>query len=229
LVIGNSRYPGIALRNPGNDANAMATFLAHEAGFTVYKGQALLDLDRQTLVSAIGDFAESTRRGDTVVFYFAGHGLERNGQNYLLPINFAATNAAQLPYEAPTAQDIQQQLVAGEPDLLVMILDACRDLPEQFRSLRGRSGGGGLGPMSAVSGSAVQQVIMFATAPGTPAADGDTLGHGTFTYCFLQAFQRPGMDSRLAFGDVVQCVLEQSHREQSPFLLTSQRKTFVFK
>jgi hypothetical protein len=69
--------------------------------------------------------------------------------------------------------------------MLIMILDACRDLPEQFKSLRGRAGGRGLGFMSAVPGSRAQQVIMFATAPGMVASDGGTLGNGTFTYCFL--------------------------------------------
>jgi len=229
LVIGNTSYPQSPLRNPGNDARAMATFLAKEAGFTVYKGRALLDVDRPTLVNAISDFADLIRRGDIVVFYFSGHGLERQGQNYLIPINFAAQNAAQLPYEAPTAQDIQKQLVAGEPDLMMMILDACRDLPEEFKSLRGRAGGRGLGFMSAVAGSTAQQVIMFATAPGTVASDGGTLGNGTFTHCFLCSFQQPGLDSRIAFGDVVQCVLEKTNQEQSPFLVTSQRQRFVFK
>jgi uncharacterized caspase-like protein len=229
FVIGNSNYPQSPLRNPGNDAKAMATFLSNEAGFQVYKSQALLDSDRHTLVSAISDFADSIRRDDIVVFYFSGHGLERQGLNYLIPINFAAPNAAQLPYEAPTAQDIQKQLLAGEPSMMIMILDACRDLPEEFKSLRGRAGGRGLGFMSAVSGSTAQQVIMFATAPGMVASDGGTLGHGTFTFCFLQAFRRPGLDSRIAFGDVVQCVLDQSNHEQSPFLVTSQRQGFVFK
>jgi Caspase domain/Sel1 repeat len=229
LIIGNTNYPTSPLRNPGNDATAMAKFLAHEAGFQVYKGQALLDINRQTLVSAISDFADAIRHGDTVVFYFSGHGLERQGLNYLLPINFAAQNAAQLPYEAPTAQDIQKQLLAGEPSMTIMILDACRDLPEAFKSLRGRAGGRGLAFMSADSGSTAQQVIMFATAPGTTASDGGTLGNGTFTHCLLRSFQQPGIDSRIAFGDVVQCVLDKTNREQSPFLVTSQRQRFVFK
>ena len=207
----------------------MATFLATEAGFQVYQGQALLDLDRPRLVSALSDFAESLRRDDIVVFYFAGHGLERQGLNYLIPINFAGQNAAQLPYEAPTAQDIQKQLLAGEPSMLIMILDACRDLPEAFKSLRGRAGGSGLGFMNAVPSTPAQQVIMFATAPGTVASDGENLGNGTFTYCFLRTFQQPGLDSRVAFGDVVQCVLDNTDRKQSPFLVTSQRQKFVFK
>ena len=113
--------------------------------------------------------------------------------------------------------------------MLMMILDACRDLPEEFKSLRGRMGGRGLGFMSAVSGSTAQQVIMFATAPGTTASDGGTLGNGTFTHCFLRSFQQPGIDSRIAFGDVVQCVLDKTNHEQSPFLMTSQRQRFVFK
>jgi caspase domain-containing protein/Sel1 repeat-containing protein len=229
LVIGNTKYPGSPLRNPGNDAKAMATFLAKEAGFQVYQGRALLDLDRSTLVNALSDFAESLRRDDIVVFYFSGHGLERQGQNYLIPINFAAQNTAQLPYEAPTAQDIQKQLLAGEPSTLIMILDACRDLPETFKSLRGRAGSRGLGSMNAVPSTTAQQVIMFATAPGTVASDGDTLGNGTFTYCFLRTFQQPGLDSRVAFGEVAQCVLDHTNREQSPFLVTSQRQKFVFK
>ena len=70
---------------------------------------------------------------------------------------------------------------------------------------------------------------MFATAPGTTASDGENLGNGTFTYCFLQSFQQPGLDSRIAFGDVVQCVLNKSNQEQSPFLVTSLRQRFVFK
>jgi len=229
LVIGNTNYPQSPLRNPGNDAKAMASFLAQEAGFQVYQGRPLLDVDRHTLVNAISEFADSIRQGDIVVFYFSGHGLERQGLNYLIPINFAAHNAAQLPYEAPTAQEVQKQLLTGEPDMMIMILDACRDLPEEFKSLRGRAGGRGLSFMSAVAGSTAQQVIMFATAPGTVASDGGTLGNGTFTHCFLRSFQQPGLDSRIAFGDVVQCVLEQTNREQSPFLVTSQRQRFVFK
>jgi hypothetical protein len=229
LVIGNTNYPNNPLRNPINDATAMANFLTKEAGFIVYKGRALMDIDRQTFVSAISDFADSIRRGDTVVFYFSGHELERNGQNYLLPVNFAAQNVAQLPYEAPTAQDIQKQLVSGEPDMMIMILDACRNLPEGFKSLQTRSRGGGLAFMSTASGPTTQQVIMFATAPGMTASDGGTLGNGTFTHCFLQSFQRPGIDSRIAFGDVVQCVLDQTNQEQNPFLVTSQRQRFVFK
>lgn len=229
LVIGNTNYLQKPLLNPINDATVIANFLAKEAGFQVYKGRALMDIDMKMFVSTISDFANSIRRGDTVVFCFSGHGLERNGQNYLIPINFAAQNAAQLPYEAPTAQDVQKQLAAGEPGMMIIILDACRDLPDGFKSLRGRAGGDGLGFMSAVSGSMTQQVIMFATAPGTTASDGGTLGNGTFTYCFLQSFQRPNIDSRIAFGDVVQCVLDQSNQEQRPFLVTSQTQSFVFK
>jgi hypothetical protein len=83
LVIGNTNYPQSPLQNPGNDATAMANFLVNEAGFTLYKGRALRDIDLQTLVSAISDFADAIRRDDIVIFYFSGHGLERQGLNYL--------------------------------------------------------------------------------------------------------------------------------------------------
>src|SRR5262245_397318 len=228
LVIGNTAYPTQPLRNPVHDARAMAQFLAEEAGFQLSQGRVLLDLDRLTLASAIGTFADEIQRGDTVLFYFSGHGLEREGQNYLLPVDFAATDAAQLRREAPTAQEIQHDLVRGQPGMLILILDACRNLPDQFKSVRGRSGGVGLGAMSTVAAAAVQQIIMFATAPGTLASDGGLSGQGTFTHCFLQGVKQPGLDSRLAFDHVVRCVLDRSQQEQRPFLTASQWQPFVF-
>ena len=133
LVVGNDAYSTQgALANAVNDARAVANALT-EVGFSVTK---LEDASRARLTSALGDFARSLRDDDVALFYFAGHGVQVDQENYLLPTDYAGQTATALRLDAIRAMDVQDMLRPARVAMLVF--DACRNNP--YRSVR--SGGG---------------------------------------------------------------------------------------
>jgi hypothetical protein len=186
LVIGNSGYSANPLINPVNDATDMAARLA-EIGFRVHGDGPLLDVDLHGLQVAIRDFTRSLNPGDLAVFYFAGHGVEYKGTNYLIPTDDEEIEFAEdVPdWSYPAPRLLERLAATGATG--VIILDACRNnpLPERGGT---RDVGIGLSEMDTPAGASA--FIMYAAAPGQTSSDG-TGRNGLFTEALLEALERP--------------------------------------
>ncbi len=165
LVIGNSAYPEIPLANPANDARLMAETL-RGLGFEVIER---IDVDQRTMKFAIvefGDRLEKAGKDAVGLFFYAGHGLQVNGDNYLVPIGSAIRREKHVAIEAVSAGWVLEQMEFAGNRMNFVVLDACRNNPltRRFRS-RAR----GLARMDAPHGS----LVAYSTAPGAVARDGN--------------------------------------------------------
>ena len=217
LVIGNANYQSSPLRNPLNDARDMAAAL-EGLGFQV---QSLLDADAPEMEQAILDFGDRLRDGGVGLFYYAGHGVQAQGRNYLIPLQANISREIQLRHKAVDAGLVLDAMGAANNGLNIVILDACRDNPyaDSFRS-----SSRGLARMDSPKGS----LIAYATAPGDVAADGDGR-NGLFTKHLLTALQQPGQLVELTFKDVVKGVSRESGGRQTPFITASITEDFYFR
>jgi|GEM_PF-964418 len=188
LVIGNADYESSRdLRNPVNDAEDMAARLA-EIGFRVHGGGAHVNLTREAMVDVARDFTNSLQEGDIALYYYAGHGAEYEGENYLIPTDDGSIAFADdLPDYAYSASSILQRL-AGRPGVTsILILDACRNNPLPERSGT-RTVQQGLAQMEAPVGTSA--FIIYAAGKGQTAADGEGR-NSLFTEAFLSALRNP--------------------------------------
>jgi uncharacterized caspase-like protein len=161
LVIGNAAYQHAhPLNNPANDANAMAETL-RRLDFDVV---SLVDADRTKMVKALGEFRRKLSADGVGLFYYAGHGVQVRGRNYLIPIEADIADENDAGLLAIDLESVQHVMEDAGVRLSLFILDACRDDPfeRRFRS----AGSRGLAPVDAARGS----VIAYATAPGKTAA-----------------------------------------------------------
>ena len=161
LVIGNSHYKQSPLANPVNDARAVAKALA-ESGFAVTKKE---DLGLKDMHIALRDFGDALRHGGVGLFYFAGHGVQVKGRNYLIPVDADIEREDEVIYSSLDASQVLDKMESASNRLNIVILDACRNNPFA-RSFR--SAAGGLAQMDAPVGT----LIAFSTAPGSVASDG---------------------------------------------------------
>jgi hypothetical protein len=206
LVVGNAKYAQSPLTNPPNDVRAVSGEL-RKLGFTVTE---LRDATLQALDGATEAFAASLRPGDLAFFYYSGHGLQVKQENYLVPVDFRAASAADVPYKALSASLVRDRLEQSGARLRVMILDACRDNP--YRSAR--SGVGGLASMGS---SAQGTLIAFATADGRTAEDNPGESNGLYTKYLLEGLRAPGMTLKQALDHARTQVYVKSGEQQLPF------------
>jgi uncharacterized caspase-like protein len=217
LVIGNSGYQSVAaLANPVNDAAAMADMFK-KAAFDVVVSRR--DLKSQDMRRALREFTDSARGADIAVVYFAGHGLEVDGSNYVVPVDAVLERDADVDDEAVSLNRI---LVAAEAasKLRLIILDACRDNPfakRMKRTLASRAVSRGL---VGVEANRPNTFIAFAAKEGSTAADGDG-EHSPFTTALLKHLTRPGLDIRKAFGYVRDDVMGATGNQQEPYTTNS--------
>ena len=216
LVIGNGAYQEVPLLNPLNDARAMEQSL-RAAGFDVLKHE---NLAKRALEDEIRAFGKRLRAGGVGLFYFAGHGVQVNGYNYLVPIGSTIDKEQDVEYEAVEAGRVISKMEAAGNRLNIMILDACRNNPFT-RSWR--AGTRGLAPMNAPRGT----LIAYATAPGTVSSDGDG-AHGLYTHALLQQIQVPGLKLEDVFKRVRVAVKATSHGKQLPWESSSLEGDFYF-
>lgn len=217
LVIGNGAYAKAGrLANPANDAHAIAGMLK-AAGFD--RVELHQDLGIRELRQVIGDFADTVRSTDTAVVYYAGHGIEVNGVNYLVPTDAVLNRDIDVPYEAYSIENLIQVLEPARRLRLVM-LDACRDNPfvrSMKRTVGKRTVSRGLAAVEPVS---VNTVIAFAAKAGSFAIDGDGR-NSPYATAILNNLATPGLDLRIAFGRVRDEVLKVTNNRQEPFLYGS--------
>jgi len=218
LVIGNASYSEAPLRNPVNDARAMKEALA-SCGFTV---TLLTDASKRQMEDAIRAFGDAIRGGAVGLFYFAGHGGQVKGVNYLVPVGARMEREDEVPYQAVEAGQVLDKMDAAKNRLNILILDACRNNPFAH-SWRG-AGGQGLAQVQAPTGS----LIAYATAPGSTAADGAG-DHGLYTEALLAQLREPGLELEKVFKRVREQVLAASKGGQTPWESNSTVGDFCFR
>lgn len=217
LVLGISAYQHVAkLPNPSNDAGAMADLL-RKSGFDVVETKR--DVGIADLRRAVGDFSDKAQDADIAVVFFAGHGIEVDGTNYLVPADARLARDFDIEDEALS---LDRLLKAIEPAkrLRLVMLDACRDNPfakTMKRTVASRSVGRGLAKVEPVVSDTL---IAFAAKAGSVALDGDS-SNSPFTTALLEHIATPGVDLRIAFGRVRDSVLSSTGRKQEPYVYGS--------
>jgi hypothetical protein len=216
LVIGNAAYKVSPLTNPINDATDMASALK-EKGFDVtFK----INVTQKTMERAIRKFGKNLRNGGIGLFYYAGHGIQIKGNNYLIPIGSIIESEADVKYEAVDAGLVLAKMEDAENDLNIVILDACRNNPF-VRSFR--SSTMGLARMDAPKGS----LIAYATAPDSLAADGEGR-NGIYTKHLIRNIQKPEIKIEQVFKNVRVAVVSETSNKQVPWEASSLMGTFYF-
>jgi Caspase domain len=217
LIIGNSAYTNVSkLPNPANDAAAVADMFK-KANFEVVEMRQ--DLGVTELKRVLRDFADLVRDADIAVVFYAGHGIEVDGTNYLLPIDAALARDVDVEDEAVSLDRIVRILEPAKR-LRLVILDACRDNPfdkSMKRTLGTRSVGRGLAKVEPTSSDTL---IAFAAKAGSTAADGEGR-NSPFTAALVKNIVLPGLDLRIAFGRVRDEVLKVTGNKQEPFVYGS--------
>ncbi len=226
LVVGNSGYANVPrLPNPRNDASDMIARLK-SLGFDVIPG---LDLDRNTFLTSLASFGRAAEGADVALFFYAGHGLQVNGQNYLVPIDSKVEYEAELDIALIPVSLVMQQLARGSRVNIVM-LDACRDNPfakDLSRTLGTRSSsalGRGLSRIQTASGT----FIAFATQPDNVAQDGSGR-NSPFTRAVLSHIDKPGLSLSDLMIEVRNDVMQQTNGKQVPWDSSSLTGRFSFK
>ncbi len=220
LVIGNGNYVrGGYLSNPENDARAMAESL-EKLGFEtlVYS-----NVDQVALKQAIDDFGNRLRNFDTGLFFYAGHGIQVKGFNYLIPVDASLESEIDVEYNCVEAGRVLGRMEESGSKTNIVVLDACRDNPFE-RSWTRKAQGQGLAFMNAPSGS----LIAYATSPGSTASDGPGQ-NGLYTSSLLKYMGNPGMTILEVFQKVRSEVREKSNNRQTPWESTSLEGNFYFR
>lgn len=220
LVIGNGGYQSVSpLDNPVRDARDLARTL-EATGFAV---TLLIDADQSALNSGIAQFGRALRTADkdaTGLFYYAGHGVQSFGTNYLVPVDATLKNAADLDLVAVTAESVLRQMQSARNKTNIVILDACRDNP--FEAVADIDDNG-LAEMKAPTGT----FLAYSTAPGAVALDGVD-GNSPFTKALLSSIPEKGVPIEQLFKKVRVEVLEQTGGLQVPWDASSLTGNFIF-
>jgi formylglycine-generating enzyme required for sulfatase activity len=217
LVIGNGAYPDSPLRNPINDARAMAAAL-QRLGFEVLVGE---NLGQKPMQRVIFEFGQKLGGDSVGLFFYAGHGMQVKGRNYLIPVDAVIQSEAAVRLETVDVDAVLDQMLAAGNRLNLVILDACRNNPfeRRFRGGEGR----GLAAIDASKGT----LIAYATAPGKVASDGAG-ANGLYTGELLKAMESPHLKVEEMFKLVRVAVSKKTRDEQVPWEVSSLVGDFYF-
>lgn len=219
LVIGNSKYPLIGeLKNPGNDAKDMAEAL-RELGFNVI---VKINADQQEMETAITEFGKLLKEDSLGLFYYAGHGVQIDGNNYLIPVQSGIKSARDIRYKAVDLNMLIDEMVYAENNKNIIIMDACRNNPLPEEDTRRRPSTG-LARTDAPAGT----LIAYATSPGSVAIDGEGR-NGIYTKYLLEHIFSPGIPVEMVFKRVLQGVTSETDRKQIPWMSSSLEVDFYF-
>jgi surface antigen len=217
LAIGNGDYGRFGkLPNPSRDAAAMEALL-RAAGFDAVAVKQ--DLGRDAMRRALRDFADQVSDADIAVVFYAGHGIEVNGSNYLIPVDAALERDIDVEDETVPLERVSQVVEAAKR-LRLIILDACRENPSarsMRRTIASRSIGRGLAKVEVLTSDTL---IAYAARAGSTAADG-VGANSPYTMALVKHLATPGLDLRLAFGRVRDEVLRTTHGAQEPYVYGS--------
>jgi hypothetical protein len=217
LVIGNSAYAGAPLLNPANDARAMGEAL-RRLGFTVVE---LRDGNKQQMSDAIAKVQESLKGKQGVgILYYAGHGLQLDWRNYMVPVNANLSKASDVPEQTIDISSVIDAFKSAGNRMNILVLDACRDNP-----FSNTATGKGLAQLDAPPGT----FLAYATAPGNVAEDGDLkTGNGLYTQYLLEELKKPTAGIEDVFKRVRLQVRLKSEGRQIPWESTSLEEDFYF-
>ncbi len=216
LIIGNSNYKDSPLKNSANDARDMTSILKG-VGFDV---TIKINASQREMENAVRQFGKKIRQGGAGLFYYAGHGIQVNGRNYLIPIDATIESEADVKYEAVDAGLVLGKMEDAGNDLNIVILDACRNNPFA-RSFR--SNIKGLARMDAPKGS----IVAYATAPGSVAADGNQR-NGIYTKHLMKNMKKPGLTIEQVLKQVRVAVARETANKQIPWESSSLMGNFYF-
>jgi hypothetical protein len=225
LVIGNSAYEHApALRNPGSDAPAIAAAL-EGLGFTVLTG---LDLRKTDTDRMLREFAAALGAGDIALFYYAGHGLQVDGRNYVVPVDARLATENDLPFEAVDLA-LVLSLMERQSRTTLVFLDACRDNPlaQNLARSMGAARSTAVGRGLAIAESGIGTLLVYATQPGNVALDGEG-AHSPFTAALLDYIAAPEIEIRQMLSRVRNAVLTATDGRQVPWDHSSLIRDFFF-
>jgi caspase domain-containing protein len=216
LVIGNSAYKTAPLKNPVNDARAMASTL-RDLGFEVLTAE---NVSRKAMLQKLREFRDKLEPDSIGLFYYAGHGIQVKGQNYLIPTDAAVRSEAEIDEESVNLAHLLDRLDEAKNTINIVILDACRDNPfaRSFRSATR-----GLAQVDAPTGT----LIAYATAPGRTAADGNG-ANGIYTEEMLRVLRTPGLKVEDVLKRVRAGVVQRTNGAQTPWDASSLIGDFYF-
>ncbi|MGV8059734.1 MAG: caspase family protein [Smithellaceae bacterium] len=217
LVIGNSAYSSGPLKNPINDASAIAAQL-QKLGFTVILKK---NANLRGMEDALVDFGDRLKRGGVGLFFYAGHGLQVGGANYLVPIGARINRESDIKYETLDAGKILDEMAAANNGLNIVILDACRDNPYS-RSFRNASRG-----LAIVSNAPAGTFISYSTSPGNVANDGKGR-NSPYTEALLRYMNEPGLTIEQVFKGARAKLGKETGGKQIPWELSSLQGEFYF-
>lgn len=217
LIIGNSTYNNSPLANPSNDARAMSTKL-RQLGFEVMEKE---NATREDMVRMSREFGNRLKLGGVGVFYYAGHGVQLNGINYLLPVDSDIQDETELQTRAYDVNEMLNKMDSAKNRLNIVILDACRNNPLVRAT---RSDIHGLATMQQGTGT----IVAYATQPGNTAADGPAGGDSLYTQQLLLALSQPGLRVEDVFKQVRMEVYRRSGGAQTPWENSSLIGEFYF-
>jgi hypothetical protein len=213
LVVGDSAYRYVTpLGNPKNDAMLVADTL-RALGFKLVGDGPQLDLDKAGIDRVVQQFGTALQGADVGLFYFAGHGMQVRGSNYLVPVDANPTREADIDFQMLDANLVLRQMADSGTKLNIVLLDACRNNPFGGHGLRASNGG--LAQMQAPEGT----LISFATQPGNVALDG--ADDSPYSRALAEVMRRPGLDVFRTFNEVGLAVASATGGQQQPWLSLS--------
>lgn len=214
LVVGNAGYHNVTpLANAANDATLIADTLRN-VGFSLVGDSAQLNLDKPGFDRAVQAFGNQLMGADVALFYYAGHGIQIRGSNYLVPVSANPVREADVDFQMVDVALILRQMEGSGTKLNLVILDACRNNPFGGRGLRASDGG--LAQIRAPEGT----LLSYATQPGNVALDG-TGRNSPYTTALAETMRRPGLDIFQAFNQVGLLVKRATGGAQQPWVSSS--------
>jgi tetratricopeptide (TPR) repeat protein len=217
LVIGNGKYTSSPLRNPVNDATDMADTL-RKLGFNVI---LKINASKREMGKAVEDFEKQLKGQDVGLFYYAGHGVQVNGVNYLIPVSAKINEETDMEYEAIDAGRVLATMHNAKSMVNIVILDACRDNP-YVRSFRSATRG-----LAIISKAPMGTIVSYSTSPGDVALDGKGR-NSPYTSSLLQYMRQPGLSIEQVFKNVRQKLNRETSGKQVPWELSSLQGDFYF-
>lgn len=218
LVVGNAEYSEGRLKNPVNDAMDLSNKLK-SLGFDVISAY---NQTNRGMIEKIREFGEKARDYDVALFFYAGHGIQHNGVNYLIPVNSNIKSETDIEFECTDINRVLAQMDDARCEMKILILDACRNNPFE-RSWHRGAATRGLSFMKAPKGT----FITYATAPGDVAQDG-TGRNSPYTEALLQTLDTPNLSIFEVFQQVLDLVSKKTNEMQNPWQSSSFRGEFYF-
>lgn len=216
LVIGNAGYVSGKLQNPVNDARSIASSL-DKLGFKVMLRE---NLDRKHMHQALNEFGKQLKKDGVGLFYYAGHGMQINGKNFLIPVDADIRQEDDIEFSGIDANMVLSQMEAAQDRVNLLILDACRNNPFSRNT---RAVSLGLAQMNAPKGT----LIAFSTAPGSLAFDGKE-GNSIYTRNLVQKLASPDLAVEALFKEVRIAVTKETNEKQVPWESSSLMGDFYF-